>query len=426
MQTTFAKTLAAAGMAWCAAVAGSAWAADDDADALQLEGAAPVATAPTQDADGRRVFVEAAVGRAQRRYGLDAQSLRRVSIDANWRWRLGDAWQLVVSDRLDDVHPTAPGTPSTINTFREGYASWSAAGGQTVVDLGRVNVRLGPAYGWNPTDFFRDGAVRSATSEDPFALRENRQGTVMLRGQRVWNGGAASLAFAPKLADRPSRSGFAADFGATNAAHKLLGTWSITASDRLSGQLLAYAERGRGGQVGASATALLSDALVAHGEWSYGRDALLLSRVVATQPEFDKRGRAAAGLTWTLPTRLALTVEYEYNGFAPTADERSAIADLDTQGLLLADAQRRQELASRRAWLLYATQQNLGMKGLDGTAFVRLNAQDDSYLAWLELRYHWPRFDVALQWRRSNGDALTEFGLPPQRQAVQLIGALYF
>ena len=46
---------------------------------------------------------------------------------------------------------------------------------------GRINVRNGAALGYNPTDFFRSGALRSVVSIDPNSLRENRLGTVMLR-----------------------------------------------------------------------------------------------------------------------------------------------------------------------------------------------------------------------------------------------------
>ena len=36
------------------------------------------------------------------------------------------------------------------------------------------NLRFGPGYGYNPTDFFRDGSLRVLTTADPFALHEIR------------------------------------------------------------------------------------------------------------------------------------------------------------------------------------------------------------------------------------------------------------
>jgi hypothetical protein len=95
-------------------------------------------------------------------------------------------------------------------------------------------------------------------------------------------------------------------------------------------------------------------------------------------------------------------------------------------GALFAATQADQEMAARRAWMLYATQKGVLWKQLDVTAFVRQNAVDRSHLAWAELRYHWPRFDLALQWQRGSGKAGTEYGALPYQQVLQIVGAAYF
>ncbi len=140
------------------------------------------------------------------------------------------------------------------------------------------------------------------------------------------------------------------------------------------------------------------------------------------------RNRIAAGATYTAPSSLAVTLEFAYNGFAPSASEWESLAAANPALLAgyLSDAQRQQDLAARQAWLLYVAQRNVGMKNLDITAFVRFNADDNSRLAWLEARYHWAQFDAALQWRVSQGRANSEFGLQPRREALQLLGAWYF
>jgi hypothetical protein len=122
-----------------------------------------------------------------------------------------------------------------------------------------------------------------------------------------------------------------------------------------------------------------------------------------------------------------MTLEAEYSGAGLNG------AGLDTvlnQGpaayqRYVALTQPSQELGSRRAWLMYASQKSFGLKQLDLTGFVRVNAEDRSRLVWAELRYHWPRFDAALQWQRSSGDARSEFGIAPYRQILQLIGIVY-
>lgn len=409
----------------CIAAASAAFGAEVDPLSLQ---SAPVTSMRADAGPAPRLFVELAAGRADQRYGLGSADLSRLSLDGSASWRLSPAWRATLSDRLDMLDPRAPGLPQAVNSLREAYASWRDDGLGQAMDFGRLNLRLGPAYGYNPTDFFRAGSVRTATHDDPFALRENRQGTVMWRGQRLWAGGSAMVALAPKLADEPGTSTFSADLGSTNASDRALVAWSFTASDRLSGQALAFAERGKGAQLGLSATAVVSDAVVGHAEWSHGRDHLLLSHLPTTDPQRATRSRLVAGATFTTSTRLSITLEAQYNGFAPSRTEwnQAAASDPASLGKLLTEAQRLQDNAARKAWLVYVMQRDVGAKNLDITGFIKFNEADGSSLTWLELRYHWPKVDAALQWRASHGKAGSEFAVSTQRQAMQALVAWYF
>ncbi|OYV02492.1 MAG: hypothetical protein CFE45_00030 [Burkholderiales bacterium PBB5] len=401
-------------------------AADDD-DALALQ-AAPEA-APTTSADKtRRLSLEAAVGNISQRYGGPRLDSRRVSIDLVQRIKLSPAWQLALSDRLDDVHPVEAGSRATLNSLREAYASWQDEGGGLLVEAGRINLRNGPAYGFNPTDYFRDGALRSITSVDPMALRENRLGTVMLRAQRLWNGGGLSLALAPKLANGPDNGSFDPDWGATNHQHRALLTWSEKLGERVSGQALLLAAAGQGPQLGVNATALFSDAVVGHAEWSLGRDDGSAARAAGYAPSSSRRSKLATGATWTLPTGLALTLEYQYNGAALRHAQLAtgSADDVNRIGSYLLANQAHQDSAARQAWLLYASQRNAGLKNLDLSGFVRRNSDDRSLQAWLEARYHFERFDLSLQWQATHGSVLSEYGVLPYRQSVQLLGSWYF
>lgn len=420
-----ARLLLFAGWVMCTALPGSARA--DDIDALSLQ-SAPEPTQKTADRP-LRLFAEAAAGRIDQRYGLPTLDARRLSLDLSWSSKLSQGWRVAVSDRLDDIRPVDPGAHSTLNSLREAYASWQDDGGAALVEFGRINLRHGPAYGYNPTDYFRAGALRAVTTADPFALRENRLGTVMLRAQRLWANGGVSLALAPKLADAPNPASFSLDLGSTNSRNRALASWSNRLSDRISTQLLVFGEQGQGPQLGASATALLSDAAVAHVEGSRGRSSDLLAQTLGTPDGEQTRNRLAAGLTYTLPLRLALTAEFEYNGAAPDNAAWRAAAAAGGPALLgryLQAVQLRQDSASRRAWLLYATQKDVLWKGLDVTGLLRINADDHSRLAWVELRYHWGQADLALQWQRSMGQSLSEYGLTPYRQVLQVVGAWYF
>jgi hypothetical protein len=90
------------------------------------------------------------------------------------------------------------------------------------------------------------------------------------------------------------------------------------------------------------------------------------------------------------------------------------------------EAQRLQELAPRSAFLLYMSQKDIGIKDLDLTAFVRVNALDNSKLMWFELRRHWTKFDLAFQFQQHVGRPGSEFGILPDRRVWQVLGTYYY
>lgn len=406
--------------------AGPATASDDAALDLKPESELP---AKAESRPSLRAFGELAVGRLTQRYGLGAEDARRASLDLVWDVKLGSQWRAVLSDRLDDIHPVEAGGRSTLNSLREAFVGWQGDDGRAAVDLGRINYRNGPAYGFNPTDYFRDGASRAVTTADPLALRENRLGTAMLRGQWLWQGGSATVALAPKLRDGPSRESFSVDLGATNHADRALLAVNLQPSDRLGLQAFAFHEQDKGLQLGANGTMLFGDATVGFFEWSGGRDTELLSAALGPAPRVARRHRVATGLTYATATKLSLTAELQYNGFAlDKAQWRDAVATygIEAMGAYLYEVQRRQDIASRRAAMLYASQKDAGIKNLDLTGLVRYNVDDRSRFLWVEARYHFPRVDVALQWQTNQGGSLTEYGAQTGRSLVQVLAAFYF
>jgi hypothetical protein len=403
--------------------------ADDEASALDLQVEAKSDAPVSSAAPGGRLSIEAALGVQHDRYTGEHPGTRRLSLDYRQQWRLAPGWRLGFSDRLDLSGPTDPGVHTAINSLREAVLSWQDEAAEALsVDVGRVQWRNGPGYGFNPTDYFRRGALRTLTTADPIALRENRMGTVMLRGQRLWQGGSVSLAFAPKLADTPSDEGWSLDLGSTNASNRLLLAWSPPSWGAASGQVLLLGEDHRDPQLGASLTAGLSDAAVAFAEWSGGRQADSLS-IAANMPGTARwRNRLATGLTYSWPTKLSLTVEFDYNGAAPDQAAWEAVyAQSPTLAInYLTAAAFSQDSASRTAWVAYAVQKSMFHKDVDLTALVRRNAEDGSVFIWMEVRRHWGDVDLALQWQRAHGDAGTEYGLLPVKQWVQLVGSWYF
>lgn len=389
------------------------------------QGSPAAAAAPTA---APRLALEVAGLQAQRSGGLGDQGGHRLALDLRWSGSLGGPWRFGLSDRLDDIHPAQGGQRNTRNSLREAWFAWQSD--TTSVEAGRVNLRHGPGYGYNPTDVFRRGATRMITSADPLALRENRLGTYLLRASQLVSSGSASVTWAPKLSSNgPSDATFSLDPGATNQRQRVLLTASGRASERWSGEVLALAEGGGRSRLGASFTGLATDWLVLHGELSSGKVADLLDIGLGqAAPALRRRSQAVLGATFTLPGGLAVTAEAQSNsaGLDRSGWQQLFASGPVAAGRLFGATQADQELASRRAWLLYATQKGVGLKQLDVTGFVRHNPLDHSSLAWVELRYHWPKLDAALQWQRSVGGLATEYGALPYRQVLQLVGTLYF
>lgn len=403
-----------------------ALAADAELDALDLE-SAPVVSTPAA-ASTSKVFLEGAWGNAAQRYAPASRAFGRVSLDLSYAGKVTPDVRAVLSDRVDYMDPAEAGSDATVNSLREAYVSWQPDGGNNIYELGRINLRYGPAYGYNPTDFFRDGSLRTLTSSNPFSMRENRLGSVMLRAQRLWQGGSMSVAYSPKLEDRASASGWDLDLGATNNRNRGLVALSTQFSQKLSSQLLLYKEQDQSAAVGANMTALLSDAAVAHLEWSNASEIDATSRALGLPSAATRHNRFAGGVTYTTLGKLSVTAEYQYNGFGASQQDWAALstASMPAKAAYLIDALARQELVSRQALMLYVTQKDLFTKDLDLTAFVRVNTEDHSRQSWLELRRHWAKYDLALQWQQHSGKPGSEYGILPDSRIVQVLGNYYF
>jgi len=424
MHPTLAASCVALLAVMCAGPVVAQPADPDDAAALELADEAP--TEKPQAATPWRMFVEGAAARGWWRDGSEPTDTVRGSFDLRYDGTLAPGLRAVVSNRLDLVrHDAAPGEDH-VNALREAYLSWQARP-DVIVDLGRVNLRHGAAWGYNPTDFFRGGALRSIVSPDPAALRENRMGTVVVQGQKLWSASAVSAAFSPKLASTPSDETFSLDLGSTNARNRWLLTGSHKFGDRFNPQLLLHGGAGTPTQLGLNLSTLIGEATVAYAEFAAGKGRSLAAQALGgDEPERTQR-RAALGLTYTTGFNLSLTAEADFNSAAPTRDEWAALRASPTSDHLrvLQTAQTLQELPVRRAAFFYATWRDAFVRRLDLSAFVRHDPTTRSRAQWLETRYHWDRADLALQWQLHSGDADSVFGSVPQRRAVELSLRVY-
>lgn len=201
----------------------------------------------------------------------------------------------------------------------------------------------------------------------------------------------------------------------------------VPLTDAIRPQWLLYGEQGRAPQLGMNLSYLLSDAAVAHFEWSGGRSPSLLSQALQGGGASAFHASLASGVTYTTSDKFSLSAEVEFNGAA-----------LDRAGwdaLARAPAAYRQyrlwsqdnlEPPTRQALFFHVQWQDVLFNHLDLRALSRRNGEDHSRLSWLEARYHWERADLALQWQCNSGRAGSEFGAAPQRRVVQALLRYFF
>ena len=245
--------------------------------------------------------------------------------------------------------------------------------------------------------------------------------------QSLWTDGTLSALYSPKLADQPSTSEFSADFGATNRRDRWLVTASQKLSERFNPQWLLYGAAGDPVQLGLNLTTLLSDATVAHLEWSGGRSASLLSQALTLQDDSAFRSRLTAGSTYTAPNKLSLTLEVQYNGAALgsagwDALRRGPPAAYGRYRRFVADLQ---DLPTKQRVFVRGQWQDALVNHLDLTGHVFFDAVDSSRQFWIEARYHWTRIDLALSWQLNSGQPGSDYGGLPERRIWQAL-ARYF
>ena len=401
-------------------------------DALNLADATTESAAV--EGSSWRIFTEATAGRTTvHQWGQPdrAEDVQRLSLDLLFDKKLTPDLRAVFSDRLDLNHQSDALGQETLNSLKEAYLSWQPQNDR-VLDVGRINVRYGAATGYNPTDFFREGANRAITSFDPNAIRENRMGTVMLRGQTLWKGGALTAIIAPKIDDAPNHGDWNADLGATNNRNRWLVSVSHQLADNFNPQLVLYGDQRQPVQMGLNLAMLVNDATVAHVEWSGGRQKSLLAQALPLSPAVAQdeafRNRLATGLTYTTASKLSITGEYHYNGAAVDKAVWNALRTSSTLDYAsyreLIDEQL--DLTTRQAAFMRASWLDAFINRLDLTAVLRYNLDDHSKLSWMEARYRLDKSEVALQWLLAANDDTSDYGAMAQRRYIQALFRYYF
>jgi hypothetical protein len=322
--------------------------------------------------------------------------------------------------------------PGSGQTLKEAYLSWRASTVDTL-DLGRVNAREGVAVGYNPTDIFKEGAVRTVISVDPRSLRDNRLGTVMLRAQHTWDSGALTGVVAPRL-PAVSSGAWGPAWGLSNAEQRATLSLTQRLFDGFSPQLMVLQQAGEPLRGGLNLSALVSSNTVAYSEWSFGHGLRQIDQVtvpgleggMATHP-MPFQSRSATGVTVTAQNKLSVTLEWEHDS---AALDGPSWRQLLGQNPLVQAAYREavfsaRDLPTRRAAMASVQWQDVWFTHLDAQALVDRDLIDRSRLLWLEVRYHQAHTELALQAQRALGGPLSDFGLAIQTAAAMLLVRWY-
>lgn len=272
----------------------------------------------------------------------------RTSFDGLDQWTLAPALTVTASDRLSANFADGVGFPneSVRNDLREAYLSWEAAP-QTYLEAGRINVRYGTAYGYNPTDFFRGRTSVAQSSADPSSTRTNRLGTVMLRGQYFFDGGAVEVLYAPKL-HAPVAIGSVPNpldpkIDQTNGSDRALAAFSFELEE-FSPQFLVYYDSGRT-KFGLNLSHPIGGSVIAYASWAGGNaptaivDAIAFGKRTRTLPStvpvlpatslsHSFKSDLSLGAYWTGEAKVTLSAEYNFHeaGFS-RSDWRSWFAN---------------------------------------------------------------------------------------------------
>jgi hypothetical protein len=406
---------------------------DDELSRIPTEEAKPLPAAPPSASPlgqlHRKLYVEGATQAAVLRSSLDVPvpspnppTLEaRLFADALLEWIPRRDLSIHFSARAglraaDDI-PFATHENIRVD-LRELYLSWQPFNG-AFLDAGRINLKNGVALGFNPTDFFKTRAAVEPLSLDPAVLREDRLGTLMLRGQYTWGFGSISAAYAPRLTSltplytSSTLPSIDPMFDRTNAHHRLLVKGNVDLVADFSPEVLFYDEDGNL-RVGVNIAQSLGKKVVAYAEWAGGEGTGLANEALSygvrtgTLPSAAASALGAssgahfqndvsAGLSYANESKMTFWLEYHLHqaGFS-RQDWSSWFADGNGPGgsflsptlwYIRGYAQEQQTPVSRHALFLRADWVDAFVFNLELTAFANVNLYDGSTLAQITASY---------------------------------------
>lgn len=379
--------------------------------------------------------------------GNGPQFINRLFLDGHGGWQYGQSLKVLYSARLDYTTGD-PGRDSFSYDLRELFLSWSLdAQRRWFIDFGRINVRNGVAYAFNPTDFFRTQSVVDETSQDPSVRRENRLGTLMLRGQYFLGGVALTAIYAPRLYEQPLAlttvpSGSDPQLRRTNADNRAELSASVDFGHDLSPQAVLF-HSNDAWAYGVNMARGFGTQTTAYVEWSATRRSSLVTQAMQygvrtgtfgdpTPPiPTDTREYLdhdlAAGVSYTTRSNVNFIVEYDLHqaGLSKTDWRHWFAAGTAGNPLLNGElwylrdyAAVQQEPISRQSVFLRVAKDNWLSPNLSASALALIDLTGTSGLGQAEVSYRVStRLQLELMLQTALGSRRSDFGSLPVASA---------
>ena len=379
--------------------------------------------------------------------GGGPEFINRTFADGHGGWQWGQSFKLAYSARIE----YASGDPSRDSfnyDLRELFLSWTPGSQRRwFTDIGRINVRNGVAYAFNPTDYFRSQSVVDEVSQDPSVRRENRLGTLMVRGQYFLGGATLTAIYAPKLYSQPLSltavpSWSDPQLRRTNADNRFELSASVDFGHDLSPQAVLYHSDGRW-SYGVNLARGFGTQTTAYVEWSASQRSSLITEAmqygertgtfsnsiapIPTDPGQHVEHDLAAGISYTTRSNINFIAEYDLHqaGFSKT-DWRHWFAYgvtgnpvLDAELWYLRDyASVQQEPISRQSVFLRVAKDNWPIPHLSASALAIVDLAGTSGLSQADLSYRVSsHVQLELIFQAALGNQRSNFGSLPTSNA---------
>jgi hypothetical protein len=373
--------------------------------------------------------------------------INRSFADGHGGWQWGQSLKVLYSARFDYTTGD-PSRDSFSYDLRELFMSWSLDSQRRwFIDLGRVDVRNGVAYAFNPTDFFRTQSVVDEVSQDPSVRRENRLGTLMVRGQYFLGGSTLTAIYAPKLYKEPLAlttvpSWSDPQLRRTNADNRVELSASVDFGHDLSPQAVLY-HSGHGWSYGVNMARGFGTQTTAYVEWSATQRSSLVTEAmqygvrtgtfgdavppIPTDPTEHLDHDLATGVSYTTRSNVNFIAEYDFHqaGFSKSDWRRwfavgmAGNPFLDAELWYLRDyASVQQEPISRQSLFLRIAKDNWLIPNLSASALALVDLTGSSGLGQADMSYRVStRLQLELTFQTALGGRRSDFGSLPVSNA---------